>query len=221
MDMRRLRRAPAGIVRRGRNLHHRYAETRFHSRLRLDPSAPPVLLSPHWDDAVFDCWGLMTAHSQLTVVNVFAGVPEPGRLTRWDRVTGAEESAARAHERMDEDFAALSLAGRRPIDLPLLEAEYRETGPPLALGHLDAALADAVGVVSHVYAPAALGPTATTACPGGMRCHCCAGGFPSPCTPTSPTAWCTAGPTGSTAARPIPIATSTPSGTACSWTCPS
>lgn len=157
MDRQRLSRAPAGIARRWRGVRQSRATRRFDTRLRVDPAAAPMLLSPHWDDAVFDCWGLLTDAAALAVVNVFAGTPEAGRLTRWDRITGAGDSAERASERLEEDARALARAGRTAINLPLLDAEYREPGPPPSLQDLDRALAGAVASASRVYAPAALG----------------------------------------------------------------
>jgi hypothetical protein len=157
MDLGRLRRAPAGVARRWRHQRRDHATRRFRTRLRVDATAAPVLLSPHWDDAVFDCWALLTDPAELTVVNVFAGVPPAGRLTRWDRVTGAVESARRARERIAEDAEALARAGRAAIDLPLLDAEYREPGPPPPLHDIDRALAGVLSTTSRVYAPAALG----------------------------------------------------------------
>jgi hypothetical protein len=157
MDLRKVSRGSTAVARRWQAARRRYAEWRFRTDLRFDPKAAPVLLSPHWDDAVLDCWALLTDHAELTVVNVFAGVPEPGRLTRWDRVTGAVESATRARERIAEDAEALAPAGHTAINLPLLDAEYREPEPPPSLRHLDRALANVVGATSRVYAPAALG----------------------------------------------------------------
>lgn len=145
------------IARRWQAAHRRTVERRFRTSLRFDPRSPALLLSPHWDDAVLDCWSLLTADADLAVVNVFAGVPTPGRLTRWDMVTGAVESASRARERIAEDREALALAGRTAINLELLDAEYREPGPPPSLSDMDSALVDAVATVSRVYAPAALG----------------------------------------------------------------
>ena len=37
--------------------------------------APALLLSPHPDDAVLDCWSVLAGPGDLRVVNVFAGVP--------------------------------------------------------------------------------------------------------------------------------------------------
>jgi hypothetical protein len=133
-------------------------ERRFRTGLRFDPEAPELLLSPHWDDAVLDCWSLLAdAERDLTVVNLFAGMPPAGTLTRWDAVTGARDSAVRAQERLDEDAAALACAGREPLNLSLLDAEYREPAPPYRLNDLDRALAAAVPAASRVYVPAGIG----------------------------------------------------------------
>lgn len=136
-------------------------ERGFQTRVGLDAEAPELLLSPHWDDAVLDCWSLLTdAERDLTVVNVFAGMPQEGTLTRWDAVTGAHDSAHRAGERMAEDAEALGLAGRRPTNLSLLDAEYREPAPPYGLDDLDRALAEAFSAASHVHVPAGIGANA-------------------------------------------------------------
>ena len=131
MDLRRLSRAPAGAARRWRHLRRDHATHRFQTRLHVDPAAAPVLLSPHWDDAVFDCWGLLSDPAELVIANVFAGIPAAERLTRWDAITGAHESAARARERIAEDVGALARAGRTAVNLPLLDAELGKL-PPMA-----------------------------------------------------------------------------------------
>jgi LmbE family N-acetylglucosaminyl deacetylase len=152
---------PSRLLRRLSTRAEAREESRFHSRLGFDPDAPELLLSPHWDDAVLDCWSLLTdAERDLTVVNVFAGMPQEGTLTRWDAVTGARDSALRAQERMAEDAEALSLADRPPVNLPLLDAEYREPAPPYGLDDLDRALAEVASTASHVHVPAGIGANA-------------------------------------------------------------
>ncbi|HXA55266.1 MAG TPA: PIG-L family deacetylase [Solirubrobacteraceae bacterium] len=153
----RLRRAPAAVARRLRRRREARDTSRLRTRLHNDPDAAPILLSPHWDDAVLDCWALLTQPVELTVVNVFAGIPRPGRLALWDEITGAADSAARARERLAEDTGALALAGRGAINLPLLDAQYRESQPPPSLRAIDRTLAEVVRSTSRVYAPAALG----------------------------------------------------------------
>lgn len=116
-----------------------------------------MLLSPHWDDAVLDCWGALSERGALRVVNVFAGVPSAGGPAPWDAITGARDSAERARERIAEDALALGRAGRKPVNLPFLDAQYRRAGGAPRLDALDSAVAGVVSGVARVYAPAGLG----------------------------------------------------------------
>src|SRR5439155_1765477 len=116
-------------------------QARFSTSVRLDAKAPELLLSPHWDDAVLDCWSVLSAGGGLTVVNVFAGSPAPGTITLWDSITGASDSAARTQERRAEDAAALSRAAREPVNLPFLDSQYRRVGAAPELAQMDAAIA--------------------------------------------------------------------------------
>lgn len=128
----------------------------FRSRLRHDPGGPALLLSPHLDDAVLDCWSLLTAPGAVRVVNVFAGVPAPGSVSYYERLAGARDSAEHMRRRLDEDAAALALAARSAVSLGFLARTHRRGRPEPSFRALDAALAGG-GPVSAVYAPAALG----------------------------------------------------------------
>jgi len=160
-----LARLPRRLYRRLGERRRRVEEERFRTGLRFDPGARELLLSPHWDDAVFDCWSLLTDARELQVANLFAGIPAPGQLAIWDAITGAEDSAARAQERMDEDALALARAGRHPLNLGLLDAQYRIGAPEPGLQRLDRTLCEALGgaetgearVTARVYVPAAIG----------------------------------------------------------------
>jgi LmbE family N-acetylglucosaminyl deacetylase len=147
----------AHAYRRYRSRSQIREERRLRVSLAVDPQAPVLLLSPHWDDAVLDCWALLAGDAPLQVVNVFAGVPASGRLGAWDAITGARDSAARAGERIAEDRAALALAGREPVNLPFLDAQYRPPPPAPTLAELDAAVAGAVAAASRALVPAGLG----------------------------------------------------------------
>jgi LmbE family N-acetylglucosaminyl deacetylase len=128
----------------------------FRSRLRHDPGAPALLLSPHLDDAVLDCWSVLTGRAAVRVVNVFAGVPAPGSVSYYERLAGARDSADHMRRRLDEDARALALAARSAVSLGFLARTHRRGRPEPSLKALDAALAG-LGPVSTVYAPAALG----------------------------------------------------------------
>jgi LmbE family N-acetylglucosaminyl deacetylase len=113
-----------------------------------------LILSPHLDDATLSCWHLLAGSDEVEVVNVFTGIPPDGALGHWDRETGATGGPTRVKERLEEDRAALAVAGRTAVGLGLLDAQYRNNGRgPDVLGALLPRLApDAV-----LYAPAALG----------------------------------------------------------------
>ncbi len=149
---------PRDVYRRLRNRREVREERSFRTLLGVDANAPELVLSPHWDDAVLDCWGLLSSDRALSVVNVFAGVPTPGGIRgAWDAITGARDSAERARERIAEDAGALARAGRTATALDFLDAQYRP--PPRAprLEDLDRALAGSVQRAARVYVPAGLG----------------------------------------------------------------
>jgi hypothetical protein len=94
---------------------------------------PDVILSPHFDDAVLSCWHVLTGPGEVSVINVFAGVPtDLPAPAWWDKYTGATDSADRVQERIDEDRRALALAGRTSTNLDFLDEQYRDREQPLA-----------------------------------------------------------------------------------------
>src|SRR5919109_1364707 len=110
-----------------------------------------VVVSPHLDDAVLSCWHVLAGGDEVTVVNVFTGLPKPGTLGWWDRLTGAADSVERIRERCAEDAEALALVGVPHANLGLLDGQYRRNGQPVAVVE---ALADLRG--GGRGAPAAL-----------------------------------------------------------------
>jgi LmbE family N-acetylglucosaminyl deacetylase len=122
---------------------------------RFAADAPVLVLSPHLDDAVLGCWSLLSSRKQIVVANVFDGVPPPGLLTPWDRLTGATDSAARMHERLQEDREALALAGHRSIGLGFLEEQSRQRAPSIAA--ILSALGERVPFASRLVVPAGIG----------------------------------------------------------------
>jgi hypothetical protein len=115
-----------------------------------------VILSPHLDDAVFSRWHLLESPRDVQVLNVFAGPPPPGaQLPRWDRITEARDPVTRVLKRIEEDRAALALAGREPTNLPFVEAQYREEHP--TLDEVLPAIREHVAADAEVFAPAGIG----------------------------------------------------------------
>jgi hypothetical protein len=130
---------------------------RFRTRLRHDGAGPALLLSPHLDDAILDCWSILTDPGPVRVVNVMAGEPRAGTVAHHERLAGASDSAAHVRQRVAEDREALRRAGRTPINLGFLPLSHRRGRPEPSFGKLESALEASVPRPSCVYAPAALG----------------------------------------------------------------
>jgi LmbE family N-acetylglucosaminyl deacetylase len=132
--------------------------------MRHRSEAPVVVLSPHLDDAVLSAWSVLRRAGPVVVVNACDAVPPAGILGPYDRAKGAADSAEFARLRLAEDREALALAGREPVGLGFLDAQYRDAvraahlnAPPLDPGGIGAALAAAVPEASRLHAPAGLG----------------------------------------------------------------
>jgi LmbE family N-acetylglucosaminyl deacetylase len=96
--------------------------------------APVTVVSPHLDDAVLSCAGLIAAAPATTVITVFAGFPPardagapaeflPG-TTAWDQASGFAAGDDVVGRRRAEDRAALALLGAAPLWLDFLDSQY-------------------------------------------------------------------------------------------------
>lgn len=157
-SLRRLPLVPRRVYSTARAKRKVRRDDSFRSNLRPDPQAPELLLSPHFDDAVLGCWSLLASDRQLTVVNVFAGIPAAGQAGVWEAVIGVQDSAERTRARMAEDAQSLARAGRTPVNLSLLDAQHRsqDMGHP-DLQEIDRALTSEAQSASRVYVPAGIG----------------------------------------------------------------
>jgi LmbE family N-acetylglucosaminyl deacetylase len=116
--------------------------------------APAVILSPHLDDAVLSAWSVLRGPGDVTVVNVFAGVPATSDPPRCDRLVRASDSRALVLERRAEDREALARAERTPLNLDFLDGQYRDADP--GPRELSAAVAEVVPAAATLHAPAAI-----------------------------------------------------------------
>jgi LmbE family N-acetylglucosaminyl deacetylase len=83
-----------------------------------------VVISPHLDDAVFGCAGLLLTHSNAVVITVAAGRPAHAALTDWDRACGFHTGDDVVGYRRVEDGAALRRLGAMPAWLEFLDCQY-------------------------------------------------------------------------------------------------
>ncbi|VCU69982.1 GlcNAc-PI de-N-acetylase [Pigmentiphaga humi] len=90
----------------------------------LAAPGPLIAVSPHLDDAVFSCGDLLGLVPGSLVVTVFAGIPDEGPPTEWDRRCGFGSGAEAMRARREEDARALDRLGARPVWLDLLDAQY-------------------------------------------------------------------------------------------------
>jgi LmbE family N-acetylglucosaminyl deacetylase len=125
-------------------------------KTRLESDAPIVILSPHLDDAVLNCWSVITSGAPVQVVNVFAQVPPPGPVSEWDRICGARDSTTHFRARLTEDRAVLEPLVGAPLNLSLLEQQYRADSSK-TLATIERELDRVLPAASAVYSPAALG----------------------------------------------------------------
>ena len=87
--------------------------------------APVVVVSPHYDDAIFSCGELLSMLSTSTVLTVCTGVPENGAVsTDWDRRCGFSNARQAMQTRSLENVAALSVLDASGIDLGFLDSQY-------------------------------------------------------------------------------------------------
>jgi len=122
------------------------------------PEQPIVVVSPHLDDGVLSCGGLLAARPRSTVVTVFAGrPPNSGAVTQWDAASGFSEFDGVIDSRRLEDAAACATVGATPVWLPFLDAQYSSHTAPVV-----AAIATSIGRVLDT------GCTALAAIPLGL-----------------------------------------------------
>lgn len=90
---------------------------------------PPRLfvISPHLDDAVLGCAGLLIGRPGSIVCTVFSGDPVTPVSTPWDAACGFSDSREAMRARHVEDDRALALCGAEPQRLDFLDAQYGAT----------------------------------------------------------------------------------------------
>jgi len=118
-------------------------------------SAAVVVVSPHFDDAVFSAVHVLAAGgSAVTVLTVCGGAPPDGRVSQWDLECGFPSGTVAARVRRDEDLRASELAGVRSVHLDITDEPYRQRFPH---DQAAASVAAALPARGEVWVPAGLG----------------------------------------------------------------
>jgi LmbE family N-acetylglucosaminyl deacetylase len=84
----------------------------------------PLVISPHFDDAVLSCGELLAARPGARVCTVFAAPPTENMTTDWDRRAGFADAFEAIKARTEEDTRALAILQATPLRLPFCDAQY-------------------------------------------------------------------------------------------------
>lgn len=120
---------------------------------------PSLVISPHYDDAVYSCW--MAVDRASTVLTVFGGAPGQDIVAPWDISTGFTSANAAIEARKKENSEALSASDARIINLDFVDVEYRQLGVAPKVTAEDVIAGIRIAVESHrtTYAPLGFGFT--------------------------------------------------------------
>ncbi|WP_158905366.1 PIG-L deacetylase family protein [Burkholderia sp. L27(2015)] len=86
-----------------------------------------LIVSPHFDDAVFSCADWMARQPDVLVGTVFTATPAGNPMhTEWDARCGFADAEQAMRARIAEDDRALSLLHAHPLRLGFLDRQYGE-----------------------------------------------------------------------------------------------
>jgi LmbE family N-acetylglucosaminyl deacetylase len=105
------------------------------------PEASRILvISPHFDDAVFSCGAWIASSANALVCTVFAGCPDADVATGWDRQCGFSDARQAMRERIAEDDRALHMLGATGERLNFMDAQYVSHGEAPTVDAIERAL---------------------------------------------------------------------------------
>jgi len=103
-----------------------------------------VVVSPHYDDAIFSCGHLLSIVPGSTVLTVYTALPQDtDLLTDWDNRCGFQSAGDAMRARATENRKALAAVHAKGEDLGFLDSQYArpsETNADLLGDSLGAAL---------------------------------------------------------------------------------
>lgn len=94
---------------------------------RVARLGPVLVLSPHFDDAIFSCGALLAAHHGSRTVTVFGGAPATPVSTVWDRDAGFADSNEAVAARRQEDAQAHAQVSATVHHLGFCDSQYGQT----------------------------------------------------------------------------------------------
>ncbi|MGA7814079.1 PIG-L family deacetylase [Caballeronia sp.] len=89
-----------------------------------DIFARPLVMSPHFNDAVFSCGAMLAAHPGTVVYTVCSGCPAADVTTEWDLRCSFDNATHATQARSLEDDRALDILTAVPERGDFLDAQY-------------------------------------------------------------------------------------------------
>ena len=114
-----------------------------------------VVLAPHFDDAVFSCFSQLLLPGTI-VITIFAGIPEAGTSTLWDRICGEADSVAMVNRRIKENDQVLKKLDVSCFNLAYLDRQY--DSKPRNIANIAKSVKKLAGANPEYYAPLAGSP---------------------------------------------------------------
>ncbi len=108
------------------------------------------VLSPHFDDAVYSCWHVLS--NTARVVTVFGGFPEDEAPSTWDVSTGFMSSREAIEARAAENIAALLPTQADIYNMTFLDTVFRRPDE-LQAEDIHERLTDILDPHATIYAP--------------------------------------------------------------------
>ena len=133
----------------------------------------PLVVSPHFDDAVFSCGAFIAAHPGSVVHTVFSGCPAEDVTTDWDQHCGFTNAAEAMRERACEDDFALEILGAVAERGDFLDAQYAPYGTAPTVESIASKLGVAVASSCCSHPSCSPGPVSFGSRTRAPRMHRC------------------------------------------------
>lgn len=83
-----------------------------------------LVISTHLDDGILSAGQFIAGHPSVTVLTVFAGIPDDGFVTDYDKSCGFDTSKFAMEARRNEDREATAMLNATYIHANLLDSQY-------------------------------------------------------------------------------------------------
>jgi len=101
-----------------------------------------LVISTHLDDGILSAGQFIAGHPSVTLLTVFAGIPDDGFVTDYDKSCGFETSKFAMQARRNEDREATAMLNAKYIFGNLLDSQYKSDNSFSITDLISSALSD-------------------------------------------------------------------------------